>query len=86
MVGEGGTRNALTSIPLHAVDVNTKFGVYANKFIHDYSGVVEIRGKGSSRLYADDILKLKKSWHKLFAHTLFDPNRRQISVRKYGVF
>ncbi len=47
MVGEGGTRNALTSIPLHAVDVNTKFGAYANKFIHDYSGVVEIRGKGN---------------------------------------
>jgi hypothetical protein len=67
MVGEGGTRNAL--IPLNAVDVNTKFGAYANKFIHDYSGVVEIRGKGS-RLYADDILQLKKSWHKLFAHCL----------------
>ena len=54
MVGEGGTRNAL--IPLHAV------GAYANKFIHDYNGVVEIRGKGS-RLYADDILQLKRSWH-----------------------
>ncbi len=33
MVGEGGTSNAL--IPLHAVDVNTKFGAYANKFTHE---------------------------------------------------
>jgi hypothetical protein len=36
MVGEGGTRTELISID--EINVNTTFGAYANKFIHDYSG------------------------------------------------
>ncbi len=59
MVGEWGTRTELITI-IDEVDVNTTFGAYANKFIHDYSGCVEIRSMGN-RLCADDILQLKKS-------------------------
>ena len=44
MVGAGGTRSELIS--LDAVDINTTYGTYANKFIKDQSGQVEIRGFG----------------------------------------
>jgi hypothetical protein len=73
MVGEGGTRTELISI--QEVNVNTSFGAYANKFIHDYSGQVEIRSMGN-RLYPYDALQLKKTWHKLFKHCLVQIDAR----------
>jgi hypothetical protein len=67
MVGTGGVRTQL--IPINEININTKFGAFANKFIHDHSGQVDIRGFGR-KLTAGEILELKKSWHKLFTHCL----------------
>jgi hypothetical protein len=44
MVGAGGTRSE--PIFLDAVDINTTYEAYDNKFIKDHSGQVEIRGFG----------------------------------------
>ena len=73
MVGTGGTRSELIS--LDAVDINTTYGAYANKFIKDHSGQGEYRGFGR-RLDMREVVQLKKSWHKLYAHCL-----TQIDVR-----
>ena len=71
MVGTGGARTEL--IPVEAVDGNTSFGAYANKFIRDNTGVAAVH---ATILDAREVLDLKKSWYKLFAFCL-----RQINVR-----
>ena len=65
MVGTGPGRTAL--IPLNSVTVNTSFGAYANKFLLDIRDGGAIHG---TRLHEREILELKKSWHKLYAHFL----------------
>ena len=65
MVGSGGTRAEL--IPLASVVVNTSFGAYGNKFILDNSGAAAVHG---TPLVAREILLLKQSWHKLYAHCI----------------
>lgn len=63
MVGTGGTRTEL--LPLASVNVDTAFGAYANRFIKDTTGPAALHG---TSLDADEVLFLKQSWHKLFAH------------------
>ncbi len=79
MVGSGGTRAEL--IPLASVVVNTSFGAYGNKFILNNSGAATVHG---TALVAREILLLKQSWHKLYAHCIklsksrrFQPDRVQ---------
>ena len=71
MVGTGGARTEL--IPVEAVDGNTSFGAYANKFIRDNTGVAAVH---ATTLDAREVLDLKKSWYKLYAFCL-----RQINAR-----
>ena len=63
MVGTGGTRTEL--LPLASVNVDTAFGAYANRFIKDTTGPAALHG---TSLDVDEVLFLKQSWHKLFAH------------------
>ena len=65
MVGTGGARTNLIS--LESVDVNTSFGAYANKFVQNNSGRAAVHG---TALDDRQVLSLKKSWHKLYAHCL----------------
>jgi hypothetical protein len=67
MVGTGPGHTALILIPLNSVTVNTSFGAYANKFLLDIRDGGAIHG---TRLHEREILELKKSWHKLYAHFL----------------
>ena len=60
-------------IPVEAVDGNTSFGAYANKFIRDNTGVAAVH---ATILDAREVLDLKKSWYKLYAFCL-----RQINAR-----
>jgi hypothetical protein len=83
MVDEGGTRSELIS--LDTVDINTTYGAYANKFIKDHSGQVEIRGFGR-RLDVREVVQLKKSWYKSYAHCLAQIGVRFPTEREHGVF
>jgi hypothetical protein len=65
MVGTGGARTNLIS--LESVDVNTSFGAYANKFVQNNIGRAAVHG---TALDDRQVLSLKKSWHKLYAHCL----------------
>ena len=65
MVGDRATRTEL--LPLESVNVDTSFGAYANKFIKDTTGPAALHG---SSLNDNEVLFLKKAWHKLYAHCL----------------
>ena len=78
MVGSGGTRAEL--IPLASVVVNTSFGAYGNKFILDNSGAAAVHG---TALAAREILLLKQSWHKLYAHCIKQIDSRFPPISMY---
>ncbi len=66
MVGTAGAARTRTELlPIGEVDVNTSFNAYANKYLIDNRDGNAMHG---TRLIAREILHLKKSWHKLFAH------------------
>jgi hypothetical protein len=73
MVGTGATRTALFSID--EINVNTSFGAFANKFIRENRERSLLRNHGSS-LRDDDVMQLKRGWHKFYAHCL-----REIDAR-----
>jgi hypothetical protein len=66
MIGQGGTRGSLISF--EEVDLSTRFGAFANKFIWENS---ERRCKSHGMsLMPNEILQLKQEWHKLYKHCL----------------
>jgi hypothetical protein len=65
MVGTGGTSTRTELLPLASVNVDTAFGAYANRFIKDTTRPAPLHG---TSLDADEVLILKQSWHKFFAH------------------
>ena len=65
MVGDRGIRTEL--LPIETVNVDTSFGAYANKYLKDNTGPATLHG---SALDNNEILFLKKAWHKLYAHRL----------------
>ncbi len=69
MVGTGATRIALISID--EINVNTSFGAFANKFIRENR-----EGTHGSSLRDNDVMQLKRGWHKFYAHCL-----REIDAR-----
>ena len=73
MVGTGATRTALINID--EINVNTSFGAFANKFIRENREGSLLRNHGSS-LRDDDVMQLKRGWHKFYAHCL-----REIDAR-----
>ena len=74
MVGPRGASRE-TLIPIDSVKNDTLFGAYANKFLAEH-------GPGTGcplvglRLSGNDILRVKRQWHKLFSHCV-----EQINVR-----
>ncbi len=67
MVGQGPARTALTGV--EEINLYTPFGAFANKFVNDNS-------KGRHGLYGmslrpNEILALKKDWHKFYKHCLY---------------
>lgn len=73
MVGTGATRIALLGI--EEINVNTSFGAFSNKFIRENreGSVLRIHG---SPLRDNDVMQLKREWHKFYAHCL-----REIDTR-----
>jgi hypothetical protein len=65
MVGDRGIRTEL--LPIESVNVDTSFGACANKYLKDNTGPATLHG---SALDNNEVLFLKKAWHKLYAHCL----------------
>jgi hypothetical protein len=74
MVGTAGAARTRTELlPIGEVDTNTSFGAYANNYLRDNRDGNAMHG---TRLTAREILDLKKSWHKLFAHCVHQIDAR----------
>jgi hypothetical protein len=66
MIGpRGASRDTL--IPIDSVKNDTLFGAYANKFLAEHGPATGTPLVGL-RLSGNDILRVKKQWHKLFSH------------------
>ena len=74
MVGpRGASRDPL--IPIDLVKHDTLFGAYANKFFAEHGPATGTPLVGL-RLSENEILRVKKQWHKFFSHCV-----EQINVR-----
>ena len=74
MVGpRGASRDTL--IPIDSVKSDTLFGAYANKCLAEHGPATGTPLVGL-RLSGNDILRVKKQWHKFFSHCV-----EQINIR-----
>jgi hypothetical protein len=74
VVGPRGTSRD-TFIPIDSVTHDTLFGAYANNFLAEHGPATGTPLVGL-RLSGNEILRVKKQWHKLFSHC-----GEQINVR-----